>query len=204
MQAKKLHIKAGFPRKVAYIIPGYKHSVERKIYQDVIDAFNSKSVETIPVNVKWKYHTISQNTKDFLKDVSNVKADKIIYFGFSYGALISFLASIKAKPDIQILCSLSPYFNEDLPNLFKSWKRHIGKRRLEDFKTMNANFLSSLIKSETYLLYGTKEGKFIEGRAKNTFSNLSCKKYLIAVSGAKHDIGDKNYFKEIKKIIYKL
>ena len=153
---------------IAFILPGFKHSPYRKIYKEVMKLFRARNIDTFPVNVDWKYKTISQNVQEFLRVYDKVNVDKKYVFGFSYGAVISFLASTKVKPTAQILCSLSPYFKEDLPSIFKSWKKGIGKRRLENFSKLTASKLCSQIKAETFLLYGKKEGRFIQNRAKDT------------------------------------
>ena len=142
--------------------------------------------------------------EEFLNIYEKNKADNNIFFGFSYGAMTAFLASLKVKADILILCSLSPYFQEDLPSLFKYWKKSVGKKRIKDFKTYKMSELVSKVRTQTFILYGEREGKFIEKRANDTFNKIKTDKQLIKVKGAKHDMGNKQYLEEIKKVIEKL
>lgn len=189
---------------VAFVIPGFKHTPDRKIYKDVICKFNKKGIKTIPVKITWKYKALSDWLKEFLTIYDKDKADNNIIFGFSYGTMIAFLASTKVKANTIILCSLSPYFYEDLPFLFKSWKKSVGKKRMKDFKTYKMSDIVSKVKTKIYILYGDHEGKFIEKRANDTFKKIKTDKQLIKVKDAKHDIGNPQYFKEIKKVIEKL
>ena len=189
---------------VIYIIPGFKHSPQRKEYQTIAEFFKTKNFDVILVKIDWKYKTVLQWVEQFLTKYYKNENKKKYFFGFSYGAVISFVASTKVDVDTQILCSLSPYFNEDLSGLFKSWRRMIGKRRIEHFKELRMADLAPLVKTETFLLYGTHEGKFIETRAKDTYEKLKCKKSLISVDGSKHDISNPEYVKQIEKVISSL
>jgi hypothetical protein len=80
----------------------------------------------------------------------------------------------------------------------------IGAKRMEHFKKLKMSEIAPLVKSKTYLMYGTHEGRFIEKRARDTFEKLSCEKFLISVEGAKHDISNPEYLKQIQDIIDKL
>lgn len=191
-------------KKVVYIIPGFGHSPKMQIYKDVSKLFENKGFKVILVKIDWNYKSIFDWVEQFKKDYFKDDKSEKYLFGFSYGAVISFLVSIDKDINTTILCSLSPYFKEDLPNIFKSWKKNIGKKRVEDFKKLEMTKLAPSVKNRTYLMYGTSEGRFIERRAKDTYERLDCKKYLISVDGARHDIGNKKYQKEIKKVINSL
>ena len=191
-------------KRVVFVLPGFKHSPDRKIYKNVILAFESKGIKSIPVKINWEHRTISQINEDFLKEYNSVSAEEKYLFGFSFGAVIALITSTKVYPKAQILCSISPYFKEDLPFIFKSWKKMIGKKRMEDFKNLSISDFAPKVKTETYLLYGTKETKFIEKRAKDTFGKLRSKRHLVAVDSARHDIGNPRYLDEIKKVVSSL
>lgn len=190
-------------KKVVYIIPGFKHSPKRKIYKDVGNLFKKKKFDVVYVTIDWKYKTISDWIEQFMKNYYGNNSKKYL-FGFSYGAVISLLVSIETTVETQILCSLSPYFKEDLPSLFKTWKKNIGKNRVREFEKLEMAKLAPLVKTRTFLLYGTKEGKFIKKRAKDTFEKLKTEKYLIPVDKAKHDIGNEHYLREIEKVVDRL
>jgi hypothetical protein len=189
---------------VVYIIPGFKHSPQRKEYQTIAEFFKAKNFDVVLVKIDWKYKTVSDWVEQFLTKYYKKENGKKYLFGFSYGAVISFVASTKVDVDTQILCSLSPYFQEDLEGLFKSWRKMIGARRTAHFRQLKMAELAPLVKAETFLLYGTHEGRFIEARAKDAYEKLYCKKSLISVYDAKHDIGNSEYVKQIQKVINSL
>src|SRR5262249_29558888 len=130
------------------------------------------------------------------------KASKTYLFGFSFGAVIALLASTQMPIDGQILCSLSPFFEEDLPDMKHSWKVLIGKRRREDFAQLNAARLAQQVTAPTILLYGSREDNSIESRAQQTYTQLKAKKQLYIVEGAKHDIGYPKYLEQIRMAIH--
>lgn len=191
-------------RKVAFIIPGFGYSPKREEYQSIGTLFQQKGIEPIYVEVDWKYSIISDNVADFVKLLKETKADYKYILGFSFGAVIAYLSATQEKVHTLILCSLSPYFSEDLTNIKDSWKKHTGKKRIEDFEKISNSKLAAKINSESYLLFGTKEGPEIETRAKNTYDSLKNKKHLISIDGVKHKLEDERYLKQVKQIISQL
>lgn len=187
--------------KVAFIIPGFGYSPKREEYQSIGKFFQQKAIVPIYVEVNWKYSIISDNVADFVRLLKETKADYKCILGFSFGAFIAYLSATQEKVDTLMLCSLSPYFSEDLSNIKDSWKKYTGKKRIEDFEKISNSKLATKINSETYLLFGTKEGPEVERRAKNTYDSLKNKKHLIHIDGAKHKLEDERYLKQIKQII---
>lgn len=191
-------------KKVAFIIPGFESSPEKAEYQSIGKFFKQKGIKPVYVKVKWKYSTISENVTEFISLLNSTKANRKYILGFSFGAIIAYLSATQIKVDTLILCSLSPYFSEDLPNIKNSWKKHVGKKRLKDFEQISDSKLASKIDAETYLLFGTKEGPEIKKRVNSTYNYLKNKKHLIRLDGVKHNLADKRYLEEVKKIVLQL
>ncbi len=57
-------------------------------------------------------------------------------FGFSAGAQVALVAAAKQSPAILMLASMPGWFAEDLPTRSDFHKRMVGKRRVEDYKTL--------------------------------------------------------------------
>lgn len=187
--------------RVVFIIPGFTHSPTRHEYEEVADLFRNQGFSPIMVTIPWKRTTISQNVEYFLREYKKVEAREKYFFGFSFGAIIAYIASTKTDVKGQILCSLSPYFLEDLHSIRKSWIRSIGKRRLINFNSIkNVNYAYK-VKTKTIFLYGANESKELIHRVKNTYKLLLTEKKLIVVNDAMHDIGDKNYIQAINTAI---
>ncbi len=191
-------------KKILFIIPGYTHKVADRPYRKIKELFEEKGFIVIPVQIHWKDTTISENVIQFLKEFKKIKTIKTYVLGFSFGAIIAYLASTKVQFSLQILCSLSPYFQEDIPYIKKSWIKSIGKRRFDNFSQISNSTIAPKVKTRSILLYGTKEGEFINRRANETYQSLTCEKELIFLDGVKHDIGDEHYLKQIKLIAEQL
>lgn len=138
----------------------------------------------IPVTIPWKQTTISENTDYFLKKYKKVDIKNKYILGFSYGAMIAFLAATKVKTSGLILCSLSPYFKEDY----------------QGFPNLPYAKLAKQIKAkQTLMFYGAKETKSLIKRVSATFRYIpSANKYLIQIQKTEHDIGSIRYLQTLQ------
>jgi alpha-beta hydrolase superfamily lysophospholipase len=188
-------------KRVAFIIPGYKFLPKHSEYQQIGSYFESINIKPIYIEVIWDRTAISESLKSFLKIYEATQADEKYILGFSFGAVIAFLASSQVKFKAQILCSLSPYFKEDLPKIKKWWARFLGKRRYADFYSLEVNKLVTTVTTPTFLMYGTEESTLVAERACETFQNLQTSKELISIQGVKHDLSDIRYLTAIDAVI---
>jgi len=190
--------------KVVYIIPGFTENTNLKRYHKIIKFFKSIGYKTIFVKITWKHKTMSDYVKEFLKQYNqHSKNDEVYLLGFSFGAMIAFIASHIEKPKAQFLCSLSPFFSEDIPIIKEWWKKSIGKKRVLDFKSISFNKISKKISCETYIFAGTKEGPEIEKRARSADKQIKNSK-LFMIDRAKHDISQNEYIEKLKEEILKI
>lgn len=186
--------------KIAYVIPGFNESAKQEKYRKITNHLKKKGIMPIEVKIKWKYRTMSDYINQFLKIYQNFDNKNSLIIGFSFGAMVAFIASQKIRPKKLILCSLSPYFNEDLKKLRKGWKKYVGKRRVKDLNNYSCNVLSKKIDCETILLVGDKEDKFIQKRVIKVGNKIKRGKVYF-IKNAGHDIANKNYLKELLKHI---
>lgn len=121
-------------------------------------------------------------------------------FGFSYGAYIAFVSSTKIAPKAQILCSLSPYFREDLPHLSEQSKQHVGKRRIRDFENYSFDELVGRVNCKTYLVLGTEELDIVKRRVEDAHKKIKGST-LVLSQGAEHRLAQPEYLKTVKEII---
>ncbi len=190
-------------RKIAFIILGYNQNKKNvPAFGKIESFFQAKNFQTVMVDIDWKYKTLSDYVAQFEKIyLENVKKDdQICFLGFSLGAMIALISSEKLKPKFQILCSLSPYFKEDLPRIKNWWKVFWGKRRMEDFAKFSLNKLAKNIPTKTIILAGDKEDWEVEIRAKEARQKIR-NSQLIFIPNAKHDIGQTEYLTEVERII---
>ncbi len=186
-------------KKTIFIIPGFRHLPTNKAYKEIAKLLKTEGYDPIPVTIPWKQTTISENTEYFLKKFKRKLhqdgMQKVYILGFSFGAMIAFLASTKVKVNGLILCSLSPFFKEDVLKKVKSL-------RDKDFSQLHCATLAKRIMAKKILmLYGAKETKPLIKRVTTAYEQIpSDNKYLFAIQKTEHDIADKKYVYAIHQI----
>lgn len=188
--------------KTVFVIPGFRQKADNKAYKEIAKILKGEGYRPILTNIPWKQTTISENTAYFLKQFKKIKTKEKYILGFSFGAMIAFIASTKVKVSGLILCSLSPYFQEDVLKDNNKWASSISTARYEDFSKLHAGTLAKNIKSgQTHFLYGAKEAKTLIKRVTETYGHIrSTRKHLIPIREAEHNIGDKRYLYKIQQI----
>ncbi|RJQ36944.1 hypothetical protein C4559_04405 [Candidatus Microgenomates bacterium] len=189
-------------KKIIYIIPGYRHKPANKAYKEIAKILKNEGYSPVLINISWKQTTISENTRYFLKEYKKINSRKKYILGFSYGAMIAFLASTKVAVSGLILCSLSPYFKEDFAKTKNKLISSITVNRYEDFLSLESTTLVKQIKAKKILLlYGVKEAKPLIKRVNETYDQiLSLNKYLIPIKETDHNIGDRRYLNTIHQV----
>jgi len=189
-------------KKVIFIIPGFRHNPQNRAYRMLAQTLRKEGYRPVLVTIPWKESTISENTQYFLKKYKKIKSRQKYILGFSFGAMIAFIASTKVSPSGLILCSLSPYFQEDLPKVGERWTTSLMKQRYQDFSQLNCRELAQNIKAKKILmLYGTNEAKLLRRRVNKAFSQIAKRhKYLIPILETEHNISDKKYLNTIHQV----
>lgn len=181
-----------------FIVPGFKQQATDEAYSWLHEFVQSQGWESVSVPIKWNYRVLSKNAAEFVDFYNKHKSEKNHVLGFSYGAVIAFVTSSSIKPDRQYLCSLSPDFIEDRPNMPIDIQHYIGKRRYNDISTRNAKGIAKHVDTPTTVFYGGQEAKLfpqLKNRAKSTAKDLGAK--LIEIKNAPHQINHPEYKKAI-------
>jgi len=189
-------------KKTIFIIPGYKHNPRSIAYKQIAKTFKKQGFYTVPVTIPWKQTTITENKKFFLKKFRKMNRKRKYIFGFSFGAMIAFLASTEVKVSGLILCSLSPYFKEDVAKIKKNKKSLMQTLRFEDFSQLECSELVKKIKANQILMsYGSKEAKSLINRVNEVFAKSpAVQKFLFPVDQTEHNIADKKYLSKITQM----
>lgn len=192
--------------KTLFLIPGFTHSVKENAYKKVSAVFKKHGYTVIGFEPSWKRSTVSDQAATFISFVENKKInpDECAFLGFSFGAIIALIGAGKIKPKELFLCSLSPYFVEDMKDIPSRWRKIIGKNRMTDFETMNGKKISKKIVSATHLFVEGKEygeGPTVLRRSKAIHKNIP-KSNLTIVPNVGHDIGEKEYLTAIDKKLH--
>ena len=188
--------------KIAFIVPGFGFSGKEKEYQKIAGFFKSKNIEPIVVRINWKRRTFFQYVEEARGQIASrsAKGDELYLLGFSFGAMITFVLSPELKCKKQILCSLSPYFEEDMPQIKKWWRNMLGKKKTAEFEKLSFAEIAKKIDCQTIILYGNREGIEVERRANDAARKIRNSK-LFVLDGVKHEIADERYLIEIENII---
>lgn len=196
-------------RKICFLLPGGWEHTNQKRYTDIKQVLKRSGFTVVPVNQQWKYRTMSHWRQQFI-DTYTKKAradDYICALGFSFGAFIALIASDELRIDTLILCSLSPYFKEDMSELKKlarelgiDAEKALGKRRMADFRARLFRHMPQRPACHTFLLYGESEPVAVVKRAKAAHQTLQ-DTTLIAVPEAGHDITDPTYHQTLERVI---
>lgn len=170
------------PKKIIYIIPGFRQKPTSRAYKQIVKVLKSEGYLPIPIYIPWKKTTISEKTDYFLKQFRKRRAKSKSILGFSFGAIIGFLAATKVPVSALILCSLSPYFKEDIAT-----------------SDLHSATLAKRLRAKRILmLYGKRESKPLVKRVTKTFRQIkSSHKYLIPIPATEHDIGNRRYLHTI-------
>ncbi len=192
-------------KKIIYIIPGYAESHKRqKAYHKVANLFLADGFTVEQININWhkrKPRQFSHYVEQFLRQYKRPRNAKIYILGFSYGAVTAFLSEPKTQPTALILCSLSPYFEEDIEKLSGKWLRWWRR----EFKNSDYPFnqLGHKIKSKTFLICGDKELSRLVRRVRIA-RRMIPKSSLFIAKNAHHNMAQKGYLHAIQEVINRL
>ena len=185
--------------KTIYIIPGHGGAAKDPEAKKLVATFKSHGIKPIIVKIAWKGKKpllFQKYIDQFLKQYKKEKGEKTYILGFSFGAMIAYLSAAKTKPSGLILCSLSPYFEEDFATNPEKWTKWWAKNYKENFIFKDS---SSRVKSKTHILLGDKEGPEILARGKEAQRQISGST-LTVISGGRHNIAQKQYLAELEKL----
>lgn len=197
--------------KTAFVIRGFTlgRTAASENYAELRDMLAGKGYHVVPVDIFWNRTVMSDFVDKFVALYQQKKGTHNIVIGNSFGAMAAFIAAPQVKPDKLVLCSLSPFFQEDLRNIPDEEVLRmimIGKRRLADFRTISANDIAAQVNAANIpavLLYGKKEqAKYphLVARVKDTARQLEDAQ-LIQIPGAAHKMREPHYLAGLQKVV---
>lgn len=189
-------------QKTIFIIPGFKEQVSHPRYRWMLTYYEESGFVVRQANITWNNRVMSDYVQEFSEYFRQHKTEENHVIGFSYGAMIAFISASGLAPDSLALCSLSPYFRQDLPHLKSSWKKEVGEMRIRDFEKYEAIKIAQSIKVPTVIFYGSVEGnKYpqLKVRCEEIVRYIAGAR-LVVVEGAPHDIDHPAYRDAIKDV----
>ena len=185
---------------ILYLIPGWSEHTSQKEYQELKSRFKNKGYKVVEISIMWRKRVMSEYVDEFLSQCIHTKNNKVSVLGYSFGAMIACISSRYISYTNMYLCSLSPFFKEDLINVPKSWKKELGIRRIKDFSTLSFNEIIEKWNPPTnvYLFFGEEEYHLLIRRVKDAHINIK-NSQLISVPNCKHQLSHKNYLEKVKE-----
>jgi hypothetical protein len=185
--------------KQAFIIPGFTELPSRKGVREITKMLDKAGYSVATVAIEWNYRVMSDYVAQFNKLYQEKKGDQNLILGFSFGAMIAVISSLELQPDNLILCSLSPFFAEDMKTIPNGWKRSIGKHRTSDFSGFNLNAICKNVKAKTSILVGEKEIKQYPQMLRTVIraNQILPNSGLVRIPNGKHNIGQLEYLRAI-------
>ncbi len=185
-------------KKIIYIIPGFGEKVSDVPYPYISKILKEKGYIVKKYQPKWKYRTIKNWVRDFHNFLLKENDYKPTVLGFSFGAMIALLEARNFIFNKLILCSLSPFFKQDLKKISLITLKILGKKRMRDFKQ---NEFPNDLKTPSIFIFGSLEEEKFGFNINNIIKKYSGPKKVFIVSEVGHDISSPKYLEKIKEII---
>lgn len=140
-------------------LPGGGTSRANYPYDKILRKIQRRGHKTVFCPITWRGTTINDWVDEVQPMYQKYEAAQTILVGFSYAAMASLLLTVRRPPAGLILCSLSPYFAEDLHLVPDRWIRYMQRfnpRRLEVFKALRFADIAPRITCPTRLVTGSE------------------------------------------------
>ncbi len=122
------------------IIPGFGENVSLRDYREI----GRRCKKELPwANVvfhqpRWAYRTAAKWIQDASQSLEKLGPESTYVLGFSLGAYVGLFLGDRFKILGAALCSLSPFFAEEMAAVPASARKFLGARRVQDFSARRA------------------------------------------------------------------
>ena len=119
-------------RKTLLIIPGFKESTVEAPYQELLRR-NENEYTIITHTPHWNNKTATDWVQDLKVILSDIDVHNTTVVSFSLGAYITLILAETYAFEKVIVCSLAPFFKEQLPMVPPQAEKVLGVKRMKDF-----------------------------------------------------------------------
>jgi pimeloyl-ACP methyl ester carboxylesterase len=193
--------------KTVFLIAGFRlnQTAADPKFKELREAIAAKGYGVLGVPITWNRKAVSDYLKLFLEFYEKNKSEQNIIVGCSYGAMVTFLAAPMVRPDKILLCSLSPYFREDMLKRGETRSsKKFGKSRTADHYSLLADSTAKKLNQtdvESVFMVGEQElgvNTWLTKRVRTSAKAVKNSKY-VEVPDAPHTFRDPAYIKGIAK-----
>jgi pimeloyl-ACP methyl ester carboxylesterase len=189
--------------KTVLFVPGFRDSATADEYDRLRVVIREQGYSVRLVPIRWSRTTIRHWVPELVQVLDEYDPAKTILAGYSYGAMTAFVTAAQRNPHQLWLCSLSPYFAEDLSHLDPAWLKSIGVRRVKSFEQLPFEPLASTITCDTLIMVGQDEAGQSFIRAQEA-ARLIPRSRLVVAPNSGHDATTKDYLRALGKAISRL
>ncbi len=188
---------------IVYIIPGFDPSADAHGYRAVASEFKAIGARVTIINISWKYQTVTSYTRKVLEHiVKNSTTNSICLFGFSMGAVVALLIAPRLNVNCLVLCSMSPYFKENLSRISADDQASLGLRRIRDFRQYRFKTIASQISCRALIVTGDQESKSVIKMSTKASREIK-KAELIPIPNGIHSLSQPEYVRKLEEVIRK-
>ena len=187
--------------KTFFLIPGYGESEKTAPYPQLKEMLEGYGFDVHIVPIPWDPGVMSDYVDEFKAFFQEHKGTKNYVLGFSFGAMIAFISAPEIQPDMLILCSMSPFFVENL----ESTPKHIRefweeKGKMDDFQNFSYKWIVQRWKGPTVFFFGTKETAFLRASV-DVIHKKSKKSWIYPIEEADHNIAHPAYIQFLEEFL---
>lgn len=177
-------------KKTLYLIPGFGETSSDPAYVRISRVAKEAGYHVVPFDPTWDRSAATRWVADFSRIVERDGAKNASVIGFSFGAYIAVLAAKKYDFNRLYLCSLSPYFKDDLPHIPDAAWKALGSRRKADF---SSHSFPEDIGASAVFFVGEHEIRYELQAVEKRYRAWKGEKKYIVVPDADHDLESGEY-----------
>lgn len=192
--------------KTVFIIPGAGQRADMPHYQQIGELFEKQGITPAYIGINWRMRQsiedCAEEAEGHIRKVLEERPNDQLYFlGFSIGAMVAHYLSAHYEAKAQILCSMSPFFKEDiehlpfLTRLISNFMIYPGSERPKYPNPFAYKMM------DTYWLIGEKESRYLNEKIISKRQELYPEANLVMVKNTRHDISAPEYIKAISNVI---
>lgn len=154
-------------------IPGKGTSRANYPYDKILRKIQRRGHNTQFCHMNWPRSAVVGDWLDQARPAyAQCDPSQTIVVGFSIGAMLAFLLAAQQPPAGLVLCSVSPYFAEDLSLVPMRWIRQLTPERHASFKKLYFDDVAPAITCPTRLVIGGREPDWAQQRTQKASAAL--------------------------------
>ncbi|HSW66356.1 MAG TPA: alpha/beta hydrolase [Bacillota bacterium] len=143
--------------KTVLFVPGFMEDYASRDYETLLAGIGAKGYRTQFVPIAWRRTVIDDWVQELHEVYRTHNPKQTVLAGFSFGAMVALMAASQRQPAALWLCSLSPFFAEDMPDLKVTWLHDIGERRAARFRKLPFSAIVPKVDCPILLVGGANE-----------------------------------------------